>query len=125
MTAAEKSTFIYFLGIDLLNFVEAKIEVVLEVTELKFLFRTNVLKKLEAGVHACSGRKDKDLEVLELRTMRGEHRAKSIALAYCFTRGGRILVTYVPMFIGVVSAYGVFFKDQFFFVLCQNTIQSK
>ena len=72
------------MGIDLLNFVEAKIEVVLEVTELKFLFRTNVLKKLEAGVHACSGRKDKDLEVLELRC--GEHRAKSIALAYCFTR---------------------------------------
>ena len=91
MTAAEKYTFIYFLGFDLLNFVEAKIEVVLEVTELKFSFRTNVFKKLEAGVHACSGRKDKDLEVLELRTMRGEHRAKSIALAYCFTRGEELL----------------------------------
>ena len=82
-----------------------------------------MFKKLEAGVHACSGRKDKDLEVLELRTMRGEHRAKSIALAYCFTRGGRILVTYVPMFIGVVSAYGVFFlRTNFssFFVKTQS-----
>ena len=114
------------MGIDLLNFVEAKIEVVLEVTELKFLFRTNVFKKLEAGVHACSGRKDKDLEVLELRTMRGEHRAKSIALAYCFTRGGRILVTYVPMFIGVVSAYGVFLRTNFsLFVVKTQSNQNK
>ena len=34
------------------------------------------------SVHACSGRKDKDLRYLNYE----EHRAKSIALAHCFLR---------------------------------------